>query len=211
MDAEGDVATDGSYATLTTLSPVRPEELIVGDNSLGEPAEERLVEAGTLVPIEEVEEVVPDSESDNVPEENEDPLQVREQPPAYSPVRGQRAMCGGRVKAPYVYRRHIFPYTANTDTRPAPMYSRWEIAPAKRRRFEDDPRGEDDQPTKRVRVVDTNDEHEQHLHCPWPSPRSDRGLANGPVSRARPSSDCQWGVGFVGDGRDTSGGEGSGR
>jgi len=81
-DAEGDPATDGSYATPTSSSPVRPEDLIVGDNS---PAEECLAGAGSLVPIEEVEEV-PDSESEEVPEENETPLQVREQPPAYSPV-----------------------------------------------------------------------------------------------------------------------------
>jgi len=76
-DAEGDVdvATDGSYATPTSSSPVRPEESIVGDNI---PAEECLAGAGNLVPIEEVEEVeeVPDSESDEVPEENETPLQV---------------------------------------------------------------------------------------------------------------------------------------
>jgi len=92
VDAEGDPETDGSYATPTSSSPVRPEELIVGDNN---PAEERLAGAGSLVPIDEVEEV-PDSESDEVPEENETPLQVREQPPAYSPVRrGQRSMRGG--------------------------------------------------------------------------------------------------------------------
>ena len=89
MDAEGDVATDGSYVTPTTSSPVRPEEPIVGDNSPGEPAVERLAEAGTLVLIEEIEEV-PESESDGVPEENEEPLQVWEQPLAYSPVRRQR-------------------------------------------------------------------------------------------------------------------------
>jgi len=70
-DAEGDVdvATDGSYATPTSSSPVRHEGPIVGDNSPGEPAVERLAGAGTLVPIEEVEEI-PDSESDEVPEEN---------------------------------------------------------------------------------------------------------------------------------------------
>jgi len=119
-DAEGDLATDGSYATPTSSSPVRPEESIVGDNS---PAEERLAGAGSLVPIEEVEEV-PDSESDEVPEENETPLQVREQPPAYSPVRrGQCSMRGGRVPNPYAFRRHCFPYAADPDDQPTPMYS----------------------------------------------------------------------------------------
>ena len=131
MDAEGGVATDGSYTTPTMSSPVCPEESIVVDNSPGEPAEERLAEAGTLVPIEEVEEV-PDLESDEVPEENEVPLQVREQPPAYSPVCGQRAMRGGRIPAPYIFRRHCFPYTADSDLRPTPTYSRWEIPLAKR-------------------------------------------------------------------------------
>ena len=100
VDAEGDVATNGSYVTLITSSPVCPEEPIVGDNSPGEPAVECLAEAGTLVPIEEVEEV-PDSESEEVPEENEEPLPIREQPPGYSPVRGQRPMCGGQIKGPY--------------------------------------------------------------------------------------------------------------
>jgi len=146
LDAEGDVdvATDGSYATPTTSNPIHPKEPIVGDNS---PAEEHLAEAGTLVPIDEVEEV-PDSESDEVPEENETPLQVREQPPAYSPVHGeQRAMRGGRVPAPYVFHRYCFPYTADSDARPAPTYSRWEIPLAKRRRSADEPGGEDDRPT----------------------------------------------------------------
>ena len=122
LDAEGDVdvATDGSYTTPTTSSPVRPEEPIMGDNS---PAEERLAGAGTLVPIDEVE-GVPDSESDEVPEENETPLQVREQPPAYSPVRrGQRAMRGGRISPPYMFHHHCFPYTADSDARPSPTYS----------------------------------------------------------------------------------------
>ena len=131
QDAEGDVdvATNGSYATPTMSSPVRPEEPIMGDNS---PAEERLAEAGTLVPIKEVKEV-PDSESDEVPEENETPLQVRESPPAYSPVRcGQRAMRGGQISNPYVFCCHCFPYTVDSDAQPAPLYSQWEIAPAKR-------------------------------------------------------------------------------
>ena len=143
MDTEGDVATDGSYVTPITLSPVRPEEPIVGDNSLGEPAVERLAEAGALIPIEEVEEV-PDSESDEVPEENEEPLPVQEQPPAYAPVhRGQRAMRGGRVNGPHNFRCHCFPYTANPDQQSAPSYFRWEIASSKRRRARDNSGGED--------------------------------------------------------------------
>ena len=70
-------------------SPVHPEEPIVGDAiNARELAEDCLDEARTLIPIEEVEDV-PDLESNEVPEENEVPLQVQEQPPAYSPVRGQ--------------------------------------------------------------------------------------------------------------------------
>ena len=134
VDAEEDVTTDGSYVTPTTSSPVRPEEMIVGDTAdgPGEPTGDRLAEVGTLVPIEEVEET-PESDSDEVPEENEDPLQIREQPPAYSLVRrGQRAMRGGRVPGSYVFRRHCFPYLATPDPRPSPTYFRWEIASSKR-------------------------------------------------------------------------------
>jgi len=180
-DAEGDLATDGSYATPTSSSPVRPEESIVGDNN---PAEERLAGAGSLVPIEEVEEV-PDSESDEVPEENETPLQVREQPPAYSPVRrGQRSMRGGRIPNPYAFRRHCFPYVADPDARPTPTYSRWEIPLAKRRRIADESGGEDGRPTKRARVIHVDDEHQSDLGGSWSSARSDWGLANSPGSRA---------------------------
>jgi len=130
VDAEGNVVTDGSYVTPIMSSPVHPEELIVGDNSPGEPAVEHLAEAGTLVPIEEVEEV-PDSESKEVPEENEEPLPIHEQPPAYSPVRGQRVMRGGRVKGPHNFHQHVFPYLAAPDSRSSPSYFRWEIASSK--------------------------------------------------------------------------------
>jgi len=190
-DAEEDVATDGSYVTPITSSPVRPEGPIVGDAvEREEPTGDRLDEVRTLVPIEEVEDV-PDSESDEVPEENENPLPVREQPPAYSPVRrGQRAMRGGRIAGPHVFRRHCFPYTEDSDVQPAPTYSRWEIPLAKRRRVEDESRDEDDRPTKRARVVDVDDEHQPDLGCPWPSPWSHRGSSNGPGSRASSSPFC---------------------
>jgi len=124
LDAEGEPATDGSYVTLSSSSPVHPEEPIVGDTiERGEPTEERLDGVRTLIPIEEVEEV-PNSESDEVPEENKTPLQVREQPPAYSPVRrGQRVMRGGRIPNPYVFRRHCFPYAADSDLGSTPTYS----------------------------------------------------------------------------------------
>ena len=105
-DADGEVDTDNSYVTPITSSPVHPEEPVIGDIiERREPAEDRLAEAGTLVPIEETEEV-PDSESDEVPEENRDPLLIREQPLAYSLVRcGQRAMRGGRVAGPHKFHR----------------------------------------------------------------------------------------------------------
>jgi len=86
-DADGEVDTDNSYVTPIMSSPTHPEELVIGDaTERREAAEDRFAEARTLVPIEETEEV-PDSESDEVPEENGDPLLIREQPPAYSPVR----------------------------------------------------------------------------------------------------------------------------
>jgi len=85
-DADGEIDTDGSYVTPISSSLVHPEEPVVGDAiERGEPTGDCLDEVRTLVPIEEVGEV-PDSESDEVPEENENPLLIREQPPAYSPV-----------------------------------------------------------------------------------------------------------------------------
>ena len=139
LDAEGDVATNGSYVTLISSSPVRPKDPIIGDAmERREPTGDRLDEVRTLIPIEEAEEV-PDSESDEVPEENRDPLPIREQPPAYSPVRrGQRAMRGGRVTGPYVFHRHRFPYLADPDRESHPAYFRWEIPPAKHRQTSDD-------------------------------------------------------------------------
>ena len=151
LDAEGEVDTNNSYMTPAMSSPVWPEEPIIGDavDGPGEPAEDHLVEAGTLVPIEEIEEV-PDLESEEVPGENEEPLQIREQPPAYSPVHGQQAMHGGRVNGPYNFHRHIFPYTASADARPVPTYFQWEITPSKRQRSEDWSGGKDDRVVKRA-------------------------------------------------------------
>jgi len=103
---------------------------------------------------------VPDSESDEVPEENEEPLQTREPLPAYFPVHGQRAMRGGQVPGPHVFRRHCFPYLANPDSGSYPKYFRWEIAPAKRRRSSDDSGGEDDRTAKRAQVDDVDVQHE---------------------------------------------------
>jgi len=131
-DADGEVDTDNSYVTPITLSPVHEEPIVADNNGPGEPAEDRLAEAGTLVPIEEAV-VVQDSESSEAPEENEEPLQTHEPPPAYFPVRrGQRSMRGGRVPGPHVFRRHCFPYLANLDPESHSKYFRWEIAPAKR-------------------------------------------------------------------------------
>jgi len=150
-DAEGEVDTDNSYVTLATSSPVHPEEPVVGDAvERGEPTGDRLDEVGTLVPIEEVREV-PDSESDEVPEENENPLPIREQPPAYSPVRrGERAMRGGQVAGPHTFHRHCFPYLADLDRESHPAYFQWEISPAKHRRASDNWGREDDRAVKRA-------------------------------------------------------------
>jgi len=211
LDAEGEPATDGSYVTPSSLSPVHPEESIVGDNAeRREPTGDRLDEVRTLVPIDEVEEV-PDSDSDEVPEENETPLQVREQPPAYAPVRrGQRAMRGGRISNPYVFRRHCFPYAADSDLGSTPTYSRWSIPPAKRTRTRDDSGDEDGRPAKQARIVDADDQHESSIRCRWSSSGDTGGSSNGPDPRVRASSDRR-GVGFPGGRRNTSGGEGSGR
>jgi len=67
LDAEGEVDTDNSYVSPAMSSPVRLDEPIVGDaDGPGEPTEDHLAEAGTLIFIEEIEEV-PDSESEEVP------------------------------------------------------------------------------------------------------------------------------------------------
>ena len=102
---------------------MRSEEPIVGDAmGRGEPTGDCLAEVGTLVPIEEGDEV-PDSESENAPEENKEPFQVQEQPLAYSPVRrGQWAMRGGRVNGPHGFHHHCFPYAANSNQQSAPTY-----------------------------------------------------------------------------------------
>jgi len=151
-DADGEVDTDNSYVTPVTSSPVHEEPIMADNNGPGEPAEDRFAEAGTLVPIEETVEV-PDSESSEAPEENEEPLQTREPPPAYFPVcRGQRLMRSGWVPGPYVFRRHCFPYLANPDPESHPKYFQWEIAPTKRRRASDDWGREDDRTAKRARI-----------------------------------------------------------
>ena len=210
LDAEGEPATNGSYVTPSSSSPVHPEEPIVGDTvERGEPTEERLDGVRTLIPIEEIEEV-PDSELDEVPEENETPLQVREQPPAYSPVRhGQRAMRGGRIPNPYVFRRHCFPYAADSDLGSTPTYSQWSIPPAKCTRTRDDSGDEDGRPVKRARVVDIDDQHESSVRRCWSSSGDTGGSSNGPDARVRASSDRR-GVGFPGGCCDASGREGSG-
>jgi len=179
VDAEGDVATDGSYVTPISSSPVRSGESIVGDAvEREEPTGDRFDEVRTLVPIEEVMEVL-DSESSEVPEENEEPLQTREPPPAYFPVRrGQRAMRGGQVAGPHVFRRHCFPYLANPDPEPYPKYFQWEIAPTKHRRASDDWGREDNQTAKRAQTDDVDVQHQSHCGHPWPSPRSSRGSSH---------------------------------
>jgi len=161
-DADREVDTDNSYVTPATSSPVRPEEPVVADNNgPGESAEDHLAEAGTLVPIEETVEV-PVSESSEAPEENEEPLQTREPPPAYFPVRqGQCLMRGGRVPGSHTFRRHCFPYLANPDPESHPKYFRWEIASTKHRRTSDDGGREDD------RTANTGGEGSfaQWVHC----------------------------------------------
>jgi len=210
VDAEGDPATDGSYVTPSSLSPVRPEEPIIADTMEGrELTGGCLDEVRTLVPIDEVEEVIPDSEPDEVPEENENPLPIREQPPAYSPVRrGQRSMRGGRIPNPYAFRRHCFPYTADSDFGSTPTYSRWSIPPAKRTRPRDDSGDEDDRPVKRTRVIDADDQHESSVRRCWSSSGDTGGSSDGPDARVRASSDRR-GLGFPGGRRNTSGREGS--
>jgi hypothetical protein len=190
-DAEGDVITDGSYATPVSSSPVRSQGEIVGDAmETEEPTEGRLAEVGTLVPIEEVEEVVPDSESEDAPQENEEPLPVPEQPPAYTPVRrGQRAMRGGRIPGPHVFRRHCFPHLVDPNPRPAPTYSFWSIAPAKRQRTGDE--GEDHRRAKRARIVESDDGDESDGRGVESPSRSGRGHEYAPSPGVHSSSDSR--------------------
>jgi len=207
-DADGEVDTNNSYVTPVTSSPTHEEPIVADNNGPGESAEDRLAEAGTLVPIEETVEVL-ESESSEAPEENEEPLQTREPPPAYFPVRrGQRSMRGGRVAGPHAFCRHCFPYLANPDPESYPKYFRWEIAPAKRRRTSDDWGREDDRTAKRARIDDVDVQHESHRGRPWPSPRSSRRSSDSPDARTR-ASDCKWGIGFSGDRGDGCSGESS--
>ena len=207
MDADGEVDTNNSYVTPITSSPVHEEPIVADVNGPGEPAEDRLAEAGALVPIEEVVEV-PDSESSEAPEENEEPLQTREPPPAYFPVRrGPCSIRGGRVPGSHVFRRHCFPYLANPDPKSHPKYFRWEIAPAKRRRASDE-WGEDDRTAKQARVDNIDVQHKSHHSSAWPSPRSSWGSSDGPDAGTR-TSDCKWGIGFSGDRGDRCSGESS--
>ena len=83
-DAEGvtDLGTDLSYVTppMQGASPLVPDStLLTMEES---PAEDRLDEAGTLVPIQETNEVEVE-EVLMAPEENEEPIPMREQPSAY--------------------------------------------------------------------------------------------------------------------------------
>ena len=87
-DAEGvtDLGMDLSYVTplMQGASPLVPDSTL---STMEEsPAEERVGEAGTLVLIQEADEV---EEVLMAPAENEEPILMREQPPAYRQVRGQ--------------------------------------------------------------------------------------------------------------------------
>ena len=115
-DTEGvtDLGTDLLYVTLPMqgVSPLVPESTL---STMEEsPAEERVDEAGTLVPIQEADEV---KEVSMAPVENEEPIPMREQPPAYRQVCGQQAVRGRGQSQPFC--RHIFPYTVDQDRGPS--------------------------------------------------------------------------------------------
>ena len=89
-DAEGmtDPGTDQSYVTppMQGASPIIPDlTLSTVEES---PAEDCVDEAGTLMPNQEVNEVKA-KEVLMVPDEDEEPIPMREQPPAYRLVCGQ--------------------------------------------------------------------------------------------------------------------------
>ena len=68
------------------------------------------------MPIREVDEIEY-MEVLMVPEENMEPIPVREQPPPYIPVCGQCAVCGHGQAQPFC--QHVFPYTVHQDQQPA--------------------------------------------------------------------------------------------
>ena len=111
-NAEGvtDPGTDLSYVT----PPMQGASPLVPDSTLStmeeSPAEEGVDEAGTLVPIQEADKV---EEVLMVPVENEEPIPMREQPPAYRQVRGQRAIRSRDQTQPF--RRHLFPHTLGAE------------------------------------------------------------------------------------------------
>ena len=81
------------------------------------PAEDRVDEAGMLVLIQEVNEVGV-KEVSMAPVENKEPIPMREQPPAYRQVCGQRVVHGQGQTQPFHH--HLFPYTVDQDQRPSP-------------------------------------------------------------------------------------------
>ena len=103
---------DLSYVTplMQGASPIVPDSMLLTMEE--SPAEDRLDEAGTLVLIQETNEVETEEVS-RVPEENEEPILMREQPPAYRQVRGQRAVRGRGQAQPFC--RHLFPYTVDQN------------------------------------------------------------------------------------------------
>ena len=107
------------------------------------PANDCLDEAGTLVLIQEVNEVEAE-EVLMVPEENEGPILMREQPPSYCPVHGQQAVCGRGQTQPF--HRHLFPYTVDQDQGSCPTVGIWLFDATKHRRS-DKSGGDEDRPS----------------------------------------------------------------
>ena len=134
-DAEGvtDPGTDQLYVTLLMqgASPIIPDlTLLMQEES---PAEDCVDEAGKLVLIWGVDEVEVEEVS-MVPEENVEPIPVREQPPPYIPVCGARAVCGkGQTQ---LFHSHVFPWTVHQDQRSLATVGIGLSDAAKRRRFD---------------------------------------------------------------------------
>ena len=196
-DAEG--VTDPEMDLLYVTPPMQGASPIVPDSTLltmeESPAEDHLDEAGTLVPIQEMNEVEVE-EMLMAPEENEEPIPMREQPPAYRQVCGQRAIRGWGQAQPF--HCHLFPYTVNQDQRLSPGVGEWAFAPSKRRRSNES-RGDEGRPSSKQRQIESLDCLDQPgQHCADPSSSHCQESSNDPGTGSGLLFDQRWGIGFHG-------------
>ena len=130
------------------------------------------------------------------PEENEEPIPMREQPLAYRQVRGQRAVRGRGQTQPF--HRHLFPHTVHQDRGSSLGVGAWAFAPAKCGRVDECGGDEDRSRSKRRRIepLDGNDQPSEHRVDQSPEYRQQP--PDDPSAGSCSLLDRKWGVGFRG-------------